>query len=221
MNRLGATSVQPIRLVLADDHPIVLAGLAQLFAWEPGFCVVAAAATGREVLEAVHTEHPDVLVLDMRLPDKDGIDVLRELQRPGSSTRVVILTAAESPEVLEAIRMGVHGVVLKDMMLELLVRCVRAVHAGNKWIEKSLATRALDQLLVRRSGERDLATTLTVRELEVARLIAQGYSNKVVAARLSITEGTVKLHVHHVYGKLELEGRMALSQYLRSKGVVE
>jgi two-component system nitrate/nitrite response regulator NarL len=219
MTGSGAPSAQVIRLVLADDHPIVLAGLEQLFALEPGFRVLATAATGVLALEAVHHHRPDVLVLDLRMPEMSGIEVLRALQREPSATRVVVLTASESEEVLETIRMGVHGVVLKDMAPELLVRCVRAVHAGNKWIEKVLATRALDQLLARRAGERDLAEALTRRELDVARLVAQGFSNKVVAAKLSITEGTVKLHVHHVYEKLRIDGRLALAQYLRERGM--
>ena len=208
-----------IRLVLADDHPIVLDGLAQLFASEPGFEVVARAVTGQEALDAVRRYHPDILVLDLRMPDKDGITVLRELRQARSATRVVILTASESDDVVQAIRMGVQGVVLKDMATELLLRCVRAVHAGNKWIEKVLATRALDELLARHAGEQDLTATLTPRELQVARLIAQGFSNKAVAAKLGITDGTAKLHVHHVYEKLNLDGRMALAKYLQTRGL--
>jgi DNA-binding NarL/FixJ family response regulator len=202
--------------VLADDHPIVLDGLVQLFQSQPGFCVVSTAANGADALEAVREHRPDVLVLDLRMPDKSGIEVLRELRAARSTSRVVILTASESDEVVEAIRMGVEGVVLKDMATQLLIRCVRAVHAGNKWIEKALATRALDELLARQTGERALAQRLTPREIEVARLIAQGLSNKAVAARLAITEGTIKLHLHHVYEKLDLEGRMALAHYLRT-----
>ena len=208
-----------IRLVLADDHPIVLDGLAQLFASEPGFEVVGRAVTGQEALDAVRRYHPDILVLDLRMPDKDGITVLRELRQERSATRVVILTATDSDDVVEAIRMGVQGVVLKDMATELLLRCVRAVHAGNKWIEKVLATRALDELLARHAGEQNLTATLTPRELQVARLIAQGFSNKAVAATLGITDGTAKLHVHHVYEKLRLSGRMALAKYLQTRGL--
>jgi DNA-binding NarL/FixJ family response regulator len=219
MNQPGTFPAAIIRLVLADDHPIVLGGLAQLFETEPGFQVVAMAATGSEALAAVRKHRPDVLVLDLRMPDLGGIDVLQQLQQERSTTRVVVLTASESDEVIEAIRMGVQGVVLKDMAPALLVRCVRAVNTGDKWIEKVLATRALDQLLARRSAERDIAV-LTRRELEVARLIAQGFSNKSVAAKMLITEGTVKLHVHHVYEKLGVEGRMALAALLRGKGLV-
>jgi DNA-binding NarL/FixJ family response regulator len=219
MTSRGARAGYLLRLVIADDHPIVLRGLEQLFESEPGFEVLATAATGVDVLEAVRLHKPDVLVLDLRMPHKSGLDVLRELRAERSPTRVVILTASESDDVLEAIRMGVEGVVLKDMATQLLVRCVRAVHAGNKWIEKVLATRALDSLLARQSAERGAVAALTRRELEVARLVAQGLSNKAVAAKLSITEGTAKLHVHHVYEKLGLDGRMALARFLRRDGL--
>jgi DNA-binding NarL/FixJ family response regulator len=219
MNQPGTFPAAVIRLVLADDHPIVLAGLAQLFATEPGFVVVATAATGSDTLTAVRKHRPDVLVLDLRMPDLGGLDVLRQLQFERSTTRVVVLTASESDEVIAAIHMGVQGVVLKDMAPALLVRCVRAVNAGDKWIEKVLATRALDRLLARGSAEKDVAV-LTRRELEVAQLIAQGFSNKAVASRMLITEGTVKLHVHHVYEKLDVDGRMALAALLRGKGLV-
>ena len=209
----------PIRLVVADDHPIVVDGLTRLFNDEPGFCVIATATSGPAAVAAVDQHHPDILVLDLRMPGMDGLDVLRELQARGARPRVVVLTASESGEVIEAIRMGVEGVVLKDMATHLLVRCVRAVQAGSKWIDKALATRALDAVLARQAAQRDLAGRLTPRELEVARLIAQGLSNKAVAAKLSITEGTAKLHLHHVYEKLGLEGRVAVARYLRERGI--
>jgi len=210
----------PIRIVLADDHPIVLEGLAQLFATEAGFEVVARAADGDETLTCVCKHRPDILVLDLRMPGKDGLEVLREIRREALPTRVVVLTAADSSDLMEAIRLGVQGVVLKDMATKLLVRAVREVHAGGKWIEKGVATRALDTLLEREVATEAFGDVLTPREAEVARLTAKGNPNKVVAETLSITEGTVKLHLHHVYEKLELDGRMALVRYLQSRGLL-
>ena len=210
----------PIRLVLADDHPIVLDGLARIFESEGDFVVAARAANGNDALAAVHLHHPDVLVLDLRMPGKDGLAVLRALRAEGLSTRVVILTAARESDVLEAVQMGVEGVVLKDMATALLVRAVREVHAGRRWIEKGTATHALDALLNRKSTEHDIGKLLTPRELEVARLTAEGHSNKVVAEKLSITEGTAKLHLHHVYEKLGVDGRMALVRYLQVRGLL-
>jgi len=210
----------PIRIVLADDHPIVLEGLAQLFATEPGFEVVARATDGDEALAAVRSHRPDILILDLRMPGRNGLEVLRELRREAIPTHVVVLTAAESGDLLEAIRLGVQGVVLKDMATKLLVRAVREVHAGGKWIEKDAATRALDTLLEREAAVEGFGDTLTPREVEVARLTAKGHANKVVAEKLAITEGTVKLHLHHIYEKLKLDGRMALARYLQSRGLL-
>ena len=107
--------------------------------------------------------------------------------------------------------------VLKDMAASLLVHCVREVHAGRKWLEKGYATRAVEKLLQRVAGTRDFARALTPRELQVAQMTAKGMHHKVIAEKLSITEGTAKLHLHHVYDKLKLDGRVALMQYLRSR----
>jgi DNA-binding NarL/FixJ family response regulator len=209
----------PIRLVLADDHPIVLQGLEQLFLFEADFAVVACVTNGAEALQAVRTHQPNILVLDLRMPVMDGLAVVREINRDALPTKVVVLTAIEGDDVLEAIELGVRGVVLKDMALQLLVRAVREVHAGGTWIERNAATNAVDRLLQRNAGIREIAATLTPREMEVARMIAQGVPNKMVAHRLRITEGTAKLHLHHVYEKLGLDGRMALARYLQSKGL--
>jgi DNA-binding NarL/FixJ family response regulator len=209
----------PIRLVLADDHPIVLEGLAQLFGSEPDCEVVARATDGEQALQAVRTHRPDILVLDLRMPVKDGLTVLREMKSEALATNAVVLTAVDNDDLLEAIRLGARGVVLKDMASSLLLRAVREVHAGRKWIEKGTATHAMDALLERERALGEIGHTLTPRELEVARLTAQGYPNKIVAEKLSITEGTAKLHLHHVYEKLGVNGRMALLRYLRDKGL--
>jgi DNA-binding NarL/FixJ family response regulator len=134
---------------------------------------------------------------------------------------VVVLTASrESSDVSEAISLGVEGVVLKDMATSLLLRCVREVHAGGKWIERGAASDAVDAMRDRQSKQRDLEAILTPRELDVARLTAKGYPNKVVAEKLSITEGTAKLHLHHVYEKLAVDGRMALVRYMQGRGLM-
>ena len=204
-----------IRLVLADDHPIVLDGLTQLFANEGDFEVVARAANGEEALHAVRELQPDILVLDLRMPGKDGLEVLREMQREASATKTVVLTALENDDVLDAISLGAGGIVLKDMAVALLVQCVREVHAGRKWLERSIAGRALGRFMKGQARTRRMTEILTPREIEVARLVADGLPSKTVASRLSINEGTAKLHLHHVYAKLKLDGRMALVRYMQ------
>jgi DNA-binding NarL/FixJ family response regulator len=208
-----------ILLVLADDHPIVLDGLKQLFSLEPDFEVVACARSGDEALDAVRRHEPDVLVLDIRMPGKDGLTVLREMRRENLPTRVVVLTALGQDDVFEAMRLGVSGVILKDMASKLLVRCVREVHAGRRWIEKGSATHAAEKLFRREGVTQDLAGTLTRRELQIAQMTARGMHNKAIAEKLSITEGTAKVHLHNIYAKLSVDGRMALIQYLQSRGL--
>ena len=208
-----------IRIVIADDHPVVLGGLLKLFSAEPDCEVVASTSNGEEALSAIRTLTPDVLVLDLRMPGKDGIAVLREMRRNNLSAKVVLLTAVENDDVLVAIRLGVQGVVTKDMALRLLVECVRIVHSGGRWIEKSAANRAVDRLLQRETGMRVMTKNLTPREVQIARMVADGLPSKHVAGRLAITEGTAKLHLHHIYSKLNLRGRVALMRYMQSHGL--
>jgi two-component system nitrate/nitrite response regulator NarL len=208
-----------IRLVLADDHPIVLNGLEQLLSLEKDCEVVARAKNGDEALQAVRQFQPDVLVLDLLMPGTDGLAVLEEMRREALRTRVVILSAMNSDDLFEAIRLGARGVVLKDMAPRLLMQCVRTVHAGGKWLEKGVATSAVDKLLEREAGTKAVAETLTPRELQVARMIAKGVPSKTVASRLAISEGTAKLHLHHVYEKLKVEGRVGLMRFMQSRGL--
>lgn len=208
----------PIRLVLADDHPLVLDGLAQLFALEKDCQVVARARNGAEALEAVRTHTPDIVVLDLRMPVMDGLEVIRQMKRDASSTKVVVLTGVEGTEVFDAIELGVRGVVLKEMAPQLLLHAVREVAGGGTWVERGAAAHAVDRMVQRKAATDSVAQALTAREVEIAHLVAQGLRNKEVAEKFAIAEGTVKLHLHNIYEKLGIDGRMALVRYLRDKG---
>jgi DNA-binding NarL/FixJ family response regulator len=210
----------PIRLILADDHPIVLDGLAQLFRVEPEFQVLARCRDGEEALGAVRTHQPDVLVLDIRMPRRDGLDVLRTVRLEGLPTRVVLLTAAlEEEQLVEALRLGVGGVVLKEMAPHLLVEAVREVHAGGSWLDKGAVSRIVGKLLQKEEGMREAARVLTPRELEIVRMVARGLRNRAIAEELLITEGTVKIHLHNIYQKLGVDGRLELAVYAQGKGL--
>jgi len=211
----------PIGLVLADDHPIILDGLDHLFRQEEDFKVLARCRDGEETLQAVRKHRPDVLILDLRMPGKDGLAVLREVTKEKLPTRVVLLTAEMSDaEALEAIRLRVNGVVLKEMAPQLLVKCIRKVHAGGQWWEKRSLGRAMETMLRREAGEREIAGVLTPRELQIVRLVASGLHNKEIADKLTISEGTVKIHLHHIYEKLHVDGRLELTLYAQDKGLV-
>ena len=210
-----------IRLVLADDHPIVLDGLEQLFGTEPDIEVVARATTAEAALRALEEFKPDILVLDLAMPGRDGLWVMREASARRSQARIVLLTAhVDEHQLLEAVKLEVAGVVLKEMAPRLLVECVRKVFAGEKWLEKHSVTRALDRMARRDSELRRLTQLLTPRELEIVRLAAEGLRNKEIAERLTITEGTVKIHLHNIYEKLGVSGRSQLILHATREGLV-
>ncbi|HEX7186327.1 MAG TPA: response regulator transcription factor [Thermoanaerobaculia bacterium] len=211
----------PIRLVIVDDHPIVLEGLERLFRLEGDFEIVARCVNGSEALEAVRTYLPDILVLDIRLPGRSGLDVLDQVRREGLPTHAVLLAGSiNEDELVEALHLGARGIVLKEMAPELLIRCIRTVHAGGRWLENDFLSRALEGILKRDGVARPGRLALSVRELEIVRLAATGHHNREIAESLHITEGTVKVHLHNIYEKLGIEGRVELTIYARDHGWV-
>jgi DNA-binding NarL/FixJ family response regulator len=210
-----------ISLVLADDHQILLEGLVQLFRRERDFRVLARCTNGEDSLAAVRRHRPDILVLDVRMPGKDGLAILGEITRATLPTRVVLLTAALDEEgVVAAIRLGVWGLVLKEMAPQTLVQCVREVHRGERWLDHQSVVRALDKVSRREAEVGQIAAIVTSREMEIIRMIAAGLRNKEIAARLSISEGTVKIHLHNIYEKLQVDGRLPLLLYAQEHGLV-
>jgi two-component system, NarL family, nitrate/nitrite response regulator NarL len=210
-----------IRLVIVDDHPLILEALAVLFRSEEDFEVVAVCTQGLEALEAVRRHRPDVLVLDLRMPGVSGLDVLRTIAAEKLPTRTVLLTAMiEDGEMLEAVRLGVSGMILKEMAPASVVQCVRKVHAGETWLEKRSVARALEKMVRRESGAREISGLLTPRELEMVRMIGRGLRNKEIASQMSISEQTVKVHLSRIYAKLGVDGRLALLRYAEDKGLL-
>ena len=211
----------PIRLVLADDHHFILDGLESLFRLEEDFQVVARCTNGEETLQAVRQHRPDILILDIRMPRKDGLAIAREIQSERLPTRIVLLTAElDEDQLLEAVRLGVQGIVLKEMAPQLLVQCIHKVHNGGQWLERNSTKLALEKMLKRTDGAREMANLLTAREIDLIRMIAKGLRNKEIAGRLFISEGTVKVHLHHIYEKLGIDGRLALLRFAQDKGLV-
>jgi len=209
-----------MRLVLADDHRLVLEALALLLGREEDLEVVATCVDGLEALAAVRRHHPDILVLDLRMPKVDGLGVLRELASAGEATQVVVLTAGlDERDLVEAIRLGARGVVLKEMPSRLLLQCLRKVHAGEQWLEMRSVGAALESLMRRERGAAEMRGLLTPRELSILRLLAKGLRNREIGEQLHIGEGTVKTHLHNVYRKLKVDGRLALLRVAREKGL--
>lgn len=211
----------PITLILADDHPLILDGIENLFQLEKDLKIVARCLDGEKTLEAVRTYKPDILVLDIRMPLRDGLSVLREMKKEKLRTRVVLLTAVlYEDELAEAVRLGLRGLVLKELAPKLLVQCIRKVHAGELWLEKRSVASALEKLLHREAGKQEVAQVLTPREVEVVQQVVAGLRNKEIAKRLFISEGTVKMHLHSIYQKLGVDSRLRLTRYAHEKGLI-
>jgi DNA-binding NarL/FixJ family response regulator len=209
------------RVVVADDHPFVRRGLRQFLDEQPGLRVVGECADGIEALAALRSLAPDVIILDIQMPRLSGLQVLETMKADGSPAAAVLLVASISDEeMLLALRHGVRGVVLKQMDPELLVQCVRKVAAGGQWLEKESVGRLLERMIRSDETDEDPLAALTGREREVMLHVAGGLTNRQIAATLYISEGTVKSHLHAVYEKLGVNGRMRLSLLARQRGLV-
>ncbi len=216
-NRAG----RAIRLVLAGDHPIVLDGLEILFRKEPDIEVLVRCSLAHEALQAIREHRPDVLILNLQMHRKNDLALMRQIMDENLPTRVVLLTAnLGEDELLEVVRLGVSGVILNEMAPHLFVQCVRKVHVGEQWLEKRSFNRALEKLLQREADAREVARVLTRREIEVVRMVASGLSNKGIAEKLFISEGTVKSHLHHIFEKLHVTDREDLTHYALKRGLI-
>jgi DNA-binding NarL/FixJ family response regulator len=207
-----ATSVR-VRAVVVDDHPITLTGLQALLSNERDITVVAGCVGGSDAVRMVRTHRPDVLVLDQDMPVVDGVSILKELRSAGDQTPVVLLATTNDHRLAEALRFDVEGIVFKHSDPKHLIRCVREVHAGRRWLDSSLGAFNHSPL----PGQ--VPETLTRRQVEVARAAVSGLSNKELAQRLGVSEGTIKNHLHAIYERLQLDGRLALLLYLKEKAL--
>lgn len=194
----------PTDVLLADDHPLVLKGLAD-FLGHAGFRVVAACPDGPSALAEMRRLRPPIAVLDLVLPGLSGLEVARAACAERLPSRIVLLTAvAEEAPLVEAIRLGVAAVVTKDLPETALAEALQAVRGGGRWFPEGLKQAA-------ERAKPDGLRALSAREREIARLAAQGHRNKQIAHRLALREGTVKIHLYHIYSKLQVKSRTELA----------
>ena len=199
-----------IRVLIADDQALVRTGFRVILAAEPDLEIIGEAADGRETVEAAATLHPDLVLMDIRMPNLDGIEATRRLARGERAPRVLILTTFDLDEyVYEALRAGASGFLLKDAGADELVHAVRVVAAGEALLSPSITRRLIADYARRPPLSEQPATLaeLTPRELEVLRLLARGLSNSEIAGRLVLGEATVKTHVARIFQKLDLHDR--------------
>ena len=198
-------------VAIADDHPIVLSGLRSLIDADAGFAVIAAAANGALVLQAIRAQHPDIAVLDVNMPALSGIQVLAAIKRERLSTRVVLIAATASDvEIYDAVAIGAAGMILKEAAPETLMDCLHFVAGGGTWLPADLVDSAVAREARRREGWQRLSPSLTTRELEIVELVVSGASNKEIAFQLNVSDGTIKVHLNNIFRKLRVPSRADL-----------
>ena len=211
-----------IKIFLADDHPVVRDGLEAILSTQPDFEVVGEAGNGEEAVAQVIQLQPDVLLLDLEMPELDGVGTLRQLRQQNIQVRTIVFTAFDTDErILGAVQAGAQGYLLKGAPREELFNAVRIVHAGGSLLQPVVASKLLRQVSQTSNSDEALIESLTPRENEVLTLLAQGLQNKEIAAELVISERTVKFHVSSTMGKLGAGNRTEAVSIAAQHGLVE
>jgi len=206
-------------VLIADDHPVVRTGIRHLLETEPGIELVGEATNGREAVSAVNQTRPDVILLDLVMPELDGAGAIREIKANQPEVRILVLTTFASDDKLyPAIKAGAMGYLLKDTEPEDLVRAIQQVHRGEYPLSPAIAQKVLREI-ARRAEEPLTTDPLTGREVEVLGLIARGLTNREIADQLVISEATVRTHVGNILGKLHLASRTQAALYALREGL--
>ncbi len=219
-----------IRIAIADDHPIVRDGIRKLLSLEDDLEIVGEAGDGREILQLIQEQDPDILLLDLRMPNMDGLAVMQTLQNANLRTKVIVLTASEDKnEFVQAMKLGCSGIVLKQTSPDLIVKSIRKVNAGEIWLDSHTTAAVMRQFaspadMISASnspagGKTRERSPLSQREREIVALVAQGYKNKEMAEKMFISEQTVKNHLHNIFDKLGVSDRLELALYAIHKGL--
>ena len=213
-----------IRILIVDDHEMVRNGLSVMMQREEDFTVVGEAQNGKEAVEMVSELRPDVVLMDLRMPEMDGVEAMRQIRAKQDDVKFLVLTTYDTDEyIFDAIQAGAKGYLLKDASREELFRAVRTVNRGESLIEPAVVSRVLDRLteLSRRAAQGPDHLALSEREVQVLQLMARGSANKQIAGDLSITESTVKTHVANIFQKLEVSHRTEAVTKAMSQGIIK
>jgi two-component system NarL family response regulator len=211
--RPSGVKKERIRVLIADDHTIVREGLVSLIKRKPDLVIIAEASNGREAVDLWKQHRPDVTLLDLRMPELDGVSAIKEIRERDPNAHIVVLTTYDGDEdIYRAIKAGAKAYLLKDTARDALVDCVRRVHAGETYLPRPLAAKL---------AERISGAALSVREMQVLQRMAAAKSNKEIAAELFISEGTVKSHVKSIFTKLDVVSRTEAVAVATRRGLIQ
>ncbi len=217
---------EPIRLFIVDDNRLLREGLVSMLAEQEGITVIGAAASGHKALEQIKDSRPEVALIDIGMPSKDGIEVTQALRQQAPEVKVIILGMSDlAAEIMACIEAGAAGYVLKEASFDTLVETIRAIRRGESFSSPRM-TASLFSRIAELAGERVLkiplsSVKLTLREVEIINLVAEGLSNKEIARRLSIEAQTVKNHIHNILDKLQLHNRLEAVEYARERKLLQ
>jgi DNA-binding NarL/FixJ family response regulator len=223
LNALRAGSARPVRVLLADDHVLLRQSLRLLLEMHKEIEVVGEVDNGRDAIDAAAQLQPDVVLMDMRMPSLNGVEATRQIRKRAPSSRVLILTgASESEDVLDALRAGASGYVVKQSDINELLVAIQAVHRGNPYFSGAIAAgrTPAELLLAARSAPEAEPDPLTAREREILQLVAEGNANQAIAEQLFLSVKTVEAHKAHIMAKLRLQNRTDLIRYALRKGII-
>ena len=202
----------PIRILVADDHLVYRIGIRSLIISEPGFEVIGEVSDGAAAIDLYRKLKPDVLLLDLRMPQQGGIEVVQSIRREFPDARILIVTSYQvEEEVFRVLEAGALGYIMKDLGLELLIDAIQTVHAGHCWLPKSIQNQIAD---------REPRGHLTGREMEVLRLLARGLTNREIASALRISSSTIKNHIKSILDKLDVAGRTEAVSFCLARGIL-
>lgn len=213
--------MEEISLLIVDDHMVVRDGLVAMLQREPDLTVVGEARNGREAVDKARELAPDVILMDLRMPELDGVGAMREIREENPDARFLVLTTYDSDEMIfDALDVGAKGYLLKDTSREELFRAVRAVHRGESLIQPGVAAKVLDRLS-ELSHPTSQTAVLSERELEVLQAMAKGAGNREIAASLLVTESTIKTHVSNIFQKLGVNRRTEAVTNALQRGIIK
>jgi two-component system, NarL family, response regulator DegU len=212
-----------IRVLIAEDQTLMRQGLRTILELNEGFTVIGEAENGREAVERALALQPDVVLMDVQMPEMNGVAATAQITQALPATRVILLTTFDYDEyVFDGMKAGARGYLLKDMAMADLLSTIRRIHAGESIVQPSVATRLISELSQRRATpQQPEYEPLSARELEVLRLLADGWTNKAIAAQLVLTEGTIKNYVSTILDKLHAANRTHATQIARKQGLIE
>ena len=216
--------MEAVKLLIVDDHTVVRDGLISMLGREKEFAVLGQARNGLEAVGRVKELQPDVVLMDLRMPELDGVEAMRRIRAEDPDVKFIVLTTYDSDEyIFDAIEAGAKGYLLKDTSRDELFQAIRAVHRGESLVQPGVAAKLLDRFakLSRESAQAGRPEQLSERELEVLRLMATGAPNKEIAATLTISESTAKTHVANIFQKLDVKDRTEAVTQAVQRGIIK